>query len=70
MDVDKCRETAIAQGIQAMPTFNLYKNKVKVDQVKGAHPQNLEDAIRKHYGQAESTDPHATVSLVCYQNDL
>jgi thiol-disulfide isomerase/thioredoxin len=59
VDVDKCRESAMAQGITAMPTFNLYKNKVKIDQVKGAHAQNLEDAIRKHYGQPETTDPHA-----------
>jgi len=59
VDTEKCHETAIAQGIQAMPTFNLYRNKVKIDQVKGAHPQNLEEAIRKHYGQPETTDPHA-----------
>ncbi len=43
-----------------MPTFILYRKGTRLDQVKGAHPTELEEKIRKHYGQAESTDPHTS----------
>ncbi|ODN02890.1 Thioredoxin-like protein 1 [Orchesella cincta] len=59
VDVDQCRETAMQQGVTAMPTFILYRNRQKVDQCKGANPPELEEKIRKHYGKAEATDPHA-----------
>jgi thiol-disulfide isomerase/thioredoxin len=61
VDVDRCRETAMQQGVTAMPTFILYRNRVRVDQIKGAHAQELEEKIRRHYGEAsESSDPHAS----------
>lgn len=33
VDVDKCQETAAAQGVSAMPTFIFYRNKVNYDEI-------------------------------------
>lgn len=34
VDVDQCRETAMREGVTAMPTFIIYRNRQKVDQMK------------------------------------
>jgi len=60
VDVDRCQETAMAQGVNAMPTFILYRNMQKLDTVRGANAKDLEDKIRKHYGQGEPSDPNAS----------
>lgn len=39
----------------AMPTFILFRNKVKVDNLRGADPNALEEKIKKFY-DAESED--------------
>lgn len=54
VDVDICRETAMEQGVSAMPTFMLYKNRERLITIRGAHEKELEDKIRLHYGQYES----------------
>ena len=36
-----------------MPTFNFYRNKVKIDQQRGADPETLEQKIKKWYGEGE-----------------
>jgi len=47
VDVDKCQDTARVQGVSAMPTFNFYINKGKVDTLRGANPTELENKIKK-----------------------
>lgn len=54
VDVDKCAETAAAQGVSAMPTFIFYRNRVKVDSCQGADPSGLESKIQNHYSSGES----------------
>ncbi|KRT79143.1 Thioredoxin, partial [Oryctes borbonicus] len=49
IDVDKCQETAAAQGVSAMPTFIFYKNRTKVDRLQGADPASLESKIVLYY---------------------
>ncbi|KAL3285493.1 hypothetical protein HHI36_000025 [Cryptolaemus montrouzieri] len=56
IDVDKCQETAAAQGVSAMPTFIFYRNKTKVDRVQGADAAALETKIQQYYGIEEGED--------------
>ena len=53
VDVDQCQETAAAYGVNAMPTFMMFRNKVKIDKMQGADNKALEDMIKKHYGDEE-----------------
>jgi len=48
VDVDKCQEIAMAQGISAMPTFNFYRNKTKVDSLQGADIDGLVAKIKQN----------------------
>lgn len=56
VDVDKCQDTAAAQGVSAMPTFVFYRNKAKIDRLQGADIQGLEHKIRQHIGSTEDGD--------------
>jgi thioredoxin len=51
VDVDKAKDVAQACGITAMPTFQFFKEGRKVDEVKGADPQQLTTKIG-HYTAA------------------
>ena len=44
-----------------MPTFIFYKNKVKVDEMKGADPNALEEKIKKWKGGEEEDSDDVTV---------
>lgn len=54
VDVDKCQETAAAQGVSAMPTFIFYRNRSKIDRVQGADVATLEAKIQQHYGSGDA----------------
>merc|ERR1711937_1007643 len=47
VDVDENEETAGACGIQAMPTFQFYKNGQKVHEFSGASEDKIREAIAK-----------------------
>lgn len=60
IDVDKCQETAAAQGVSAMPTFIFYKNRAKVDRLQGADPTALENKIVQYYGSDDGDDAESS----------
>ncbi|KOB64809.1 Thioredoxin, partial [Operophtera brumata] len=62
VDVDRCAETAGAQGVSAMPTFIFYRNRTKIDRLQGADPSALENKVRQYYGTEEEGDEDNTVA--------
>ncbi|CAO1622912.1 unnamed protein product [Parajaminaea phylloscopi] len=48
VDVDDQEQVAQELGIRAMPTFVVFKNGSKVDEVVGADPSKLQAAVSKH----------------------
>ncbi|OWR48655.1 thioredoxin [Danaus plexippus plexippus] len=62
VDVDRCAETASAQGISAMPTFIFYRNRARIDRLQGADPSSLENKVRQYYGTEDSGDDDNSVA--------
>lgn len=50
VDVDEVPDVAQELGVRAMPTFVLFKNGERVEEIVGANPKALEAAIVKHRG--------------------
>ncbi|KAL2108420.1 hypothetical protein VUR80DRAFT_3813 [Thermomyces stellatus] len=47
IDVDAVPDVAAELGIRAMPTFLLFKDGKKVDEMLGANPQGLQGLVQK-----------------------
>lgn len=62
VDVDRCAETASAQGISAMPTFVFYRNRTKIDRLQGADPTILENRVRQYYGTDDGGEEDSAVA--------
>ncbi|XP_059060299.1 thioredoxin-like protein 1 [Achroia grisella] len=62
VDVNRCTETASAQGISATPTFVFYRNRTRIDRLQGADPATLENKVRQYYGTEESNDEDNSVA--------
>ena len=45
VDVDQNSEAAEASGITAMPTFQFFKNGIKVDEMRGADIEGLKSKV-------------------------
>ncbi|KAF2838928.1 Cop c 2-like protein [Patellaria atrata CBS 101060] len=54
IDVDELPDVAQELGIRAMPTFLLFKNGEKVEEIVGANPKALEAAISANYTAKEA----------------
>ncbi|VDI55723.1 Hypothetical predicted protein [Mytilus galloprovincialis] len=56
------QETGAREGISAMPTFIFYKNKTKIDTMRGADPNALEEKIKQWKGgDSEGQEDDVTV---------
>ncbi|MFH4981783.1 hypothetical protein AB6A40_008492 [Gnathostoma spinigerum] len=65
VDVDVATDVSAREGITAMPTFNVYLNRVKVDSMRGGDATALETMIKKWSDSAPQEE-----SLVPGQADL
>ena len=48
VDVDQCSDVSAKQGVSAMPSFFVYQDGKKVDQLVGACEEKLEALIKKY----------------------
>ncbi|KAJ4323301.1 hypothetical protein N0V94_001917 [Neodidymelliopsis sp. IMI 364377] len=68
VNVDEAREIAAQYGIQAMPTFLLFKDGKQVEEVKGADPRKLKSIVESAAAEVKSAQP-AAASETTAQNE-
>lgn len=70
VDVDQCTDTATSQGISAMPTFNFFRNKIKLAQIRGADAQALENKIKELSGSEDESSEtiNGHIDLITFIN--
>ncbi|KAF9700413.1 hypothetical protein EKO04_001926 [Ascochyta lentis] len=59
VNVDEAREIAAQYGIQAMPTFLLFKNGKQIEEIKGADPRKLKAVIESASAELKSSGASA-----------
>eukprot|EP00271_Cylindrocystis_brebissonii_P008316 TRINITY_DN223_c0_g1_i3.p1 TRINITY_DN223_c0_g1~~TRINITY_DN223_c0_g1_i3.p1 ORF type:complete len:120 (+),score=28.06 TRINITY_DN223_c0_g1_i3:245-604(+) len=52
VDVDDHNDIAGECGVRCMPTFHIFSDGRKVDEMSGANPTGLEELVKKHYKEA------------------
>ena len=60
VNVDEAREIAAQYGIQAMPTFLLFKNGKQIEEIKGADPRKLKTVIESASADLKSSGGSAS----------
>ncbi|KAF9776650.1 hypothetical protein IL306_005151 [Fusarium sp. DS 682] len=55
LDIDAVSEVSDELSIQAIPTFALYKDGAKAEEVRGAVPQIVEALLKKHVKKEKET---------------
>ncbi|KAI9473605.1 MAG: PITH domain-containing protein [Benjaminiella poitrasii] len=55
VDVDKVKQVAAACKVTSMPTFHFYKNGKKLNEMKGASPQQLEQYVKQYSTEGDAS---------------
>ncbi|CAE1299300.1 PITH domain-containing protein At3g04780,Thioredoxin-like protein 1 [Acanthosepion pharaonis] len=61
VDVDALPNLSRAQQVNQLPTFQFFRNKVKIDEMRGANQQALLDLINKHASGDDSIEDEPRV---------